>query len=179
MPTLIQPKRELLREAEIGDWLARPEVGYLAADARQQWQAMSKRISARLDDEDWALAAAGETHRRQVVAALKAAGVQLLIGTDTPNPFVVPGFSVHDELALAVEAGLSPAEALAASTREAARFLAAANWGTIERGKSADLLLLDDDPFASIANTQRIHGVMVRGVWLDRAARERMLGRLK
>jgi imidazolonepropionase-like amidohydrolase len=179
VPTLIQPKRELLRQAEISDMLARPEVGYLPGNARRQWEAMSKRISARLDDEDWALAAAGETHRRQVVAALKAAGVRLLIGTDTPNPFVVPGFSVHDELALAVEAGLSPAEALAASTREAARFLAATSWGTIERGKSADLLLLDDDPFASIANTQRIHGVMVRGVWLDRAARERMLGRLK
>jgi imidazolonepropionase-like amidohydrolase len=170
VPTLIQPMRELLRGDEMAARLASDEVRLIPPDGRRQWEEMTRRIAARMDDEDWKLVAAGAIHRHQVVAALHNAGVSLLMGTDTPNPFVVPGFSLHDELALAVTAGLSPADALAASTREAARFING-DWGTLENGKAADLLVLDANPLQDIANTRRIADVVMRGRVIDRRAR--------
>jgi imidazolonepropionase-like amidohydrolase len=89
---------------------------------------------------------------------------------------VVPGFSLHDELELLVAAGLTPREALAAATRLPAVWLGVdQERGTIEVGKAADLVLLDADPLADIANTRRIHGVMLNGRWLDRATLDAML----
>jgi imidazolonepropionase-like amidohydrolase len=137
VPTLVQPVRELLREHEIASRLASEEVGYIPAAGRAQWESMARRTSSQIDDEEWKLLAAAAAHRLQVVAAFHAAGVPLLMGSDTPNPFVVPGFSLHDELALAVRAGLPPLDALAASTREAARFVGG-DWGTKGKWLSAD-----------------------------------------
>src|SRR5262249_16889409 len=75
----------------------------------------------------------------KLVRALRDAGAPILAGSDFPNPYVVPGFSMHDELALLVEAGLSPYQALRAATADAARFLGG-DFGTVEGGKRADLL---------------------------------------
>ena len=120
-----------------------------------------------MDAADWALVDQGQVNRKRLVASLYAAGARLLIGTDTPNPFVVPGFSVWEELENFVEAGLTPAVALVAATREAARFFGdLPEWGTVEEGKRADLVLLKADPLENIANVGRPAGVMVRGLWL-------------
>jgi imidazolonepropionase-like amidohydrolase len=90
-----------------------------------------------------------------------------MVGTDTPQPYVFPGASVHDELANYVAAGLSPGQALALATREPARFLGQDRiWGTIEPGQRANLLLLDANPLDDIAATRRIAGVVARGRWL-------------
>jgi imidazolonepropionase-like amidohydrolase len=178
VPTLMQPVRELLRDDEIASRLASEEVGYIPADGRAQWESMARRVASRIDEDEWKLVAAGAANRLQVVAAFHAAGVPLLMGTDTPNPFVVPGFSLHDELALAVRAGLSPLDALAASTREAARFVAA-DWGTIEAGKAADLVVLDANPLDAIEHTRKINGVLLRGKWLSAGDRARLLGTLR
>jgi imidazolonepropionase-like amidohydrolase len=90
------------------------------------------------------------------------------VGTDTPNPFVLPGASVHEELRLFVEAGLTPYAALAAATREPARFLDRLHeTGTIEPGKRANLVLLHASPVEDIRNTARIAGVIVRGRYLE------------
>ncbi|MBV8759622.1 MAG: amidohydrolase family protein [Deltaproteobacteria bacterium] len=101
-----------------------------------------------------------------VVRELVAAGAPLLAGTDTPNPYVVPGASLHQELALFVTAGLTPYHALRAATVDAAAFLRDPKDGRIAAGMRADLVLLAADPFADIHALDHIDGVMVRGSWL-------------
>ena len=104
-----------------------------------------------------------------MVRALAAAGARLLAGTDTPNPYVVPGASLHHELALLVAAGLSPYAALRAATIDAGEFLGDPHDGRIAAGAHADLVLLDADPLADIHAVDRIAGVMVHGRWLAAA----------
>lgn len=111
-----------------------------------------------------------------MVRALRAAGARILLGTDTPNPFVLPGLSAHEELENLVAAGLTPYEALRAGTRDAAEFMdAAGEFGAIAEGMRADLLLLDGDPLADVANSRKITGVMLRGQWLPAERLQRML----
>jgi imidazolonepropionase-like amidohydrolase len=102
-----------------------------------------------------------------VVKELVAAGAPLLAGTDTPNPYVVPGAALHQELALFVMAGLTPYAALRTATIDAADFLGDPRAGRIAEGAHADLVLLTADPFADIHALDHIEGVMVRGSWLS------------
>jgi imidazolonepropionase-like amidohydrolase len=112
----------------------------------------------------------------EIVGVMARAGVPLLAGTDYGNPYIFAGFSLHDELALLVHAGLAPLEALQAATLGPARYLNATDsLGTVERGKLADLVLLDADPLVDIRNTTRIRAVVVGGRWLDRAALDALL----
>jgi imidazolonepropionase-like amidohydrolase len=114
--------------------------------------------------------------RQAITARMQRAGVGLLAGTDLGNPYLAPGFSLHDELAVMVEAGLTPMEALQAATRNPARFLHREHeLGTVAEGKRADLVLLDGDPLAGIRNTTRIRAVVARGELYERAALDRML----
>jgi cytosine/adenosine deaminase-related metal-dependent hydrolase len=102
-----------------------------------------------------------------IVAALHNAGVPLLLGTDTPKPGVLPGYSLHDELVNFVSAGMSPYEALRAGTADAARFLSrTSEFGVLAEGRRADLLLLEANPLDDVRNTSKIAGVMVAGRWL-------------
>ena len=99
-----------------------------------------------------------------------------MAGTDVGLPNLFPGFSFHDELALLVEAGLTPFEALQAATRNAAEGMGlGGNVGTIEVGKLADLVLLDADPLTAITNTTRIAAVIVSGRLLERADLDELL----
>ena len=119
-----------------------------------------------------------EFHRR-LVRAFRAARVPMLAGTDALTSGVIGGFSLHDELALLVEAGLTNEEALASATRLAAAWLGVeVDRGTVEVGKRADLVLLDADPLADIANTRRISGVVLGGRWLSGATLQAMLADL-
>ncbi len=107
----------------------------------------------------------------QLTKTLFDAGIMLLSSTDAAiDGGPVFGFSLHDELARLVDAGLTPDQALATSTRNSAIAMQALNErGTIEGGKQADLLLLNANPFENIANTQQIADVIVRGHWLSNA----------
>lgn len=108
------------------------------------------------------LQATGDAHR---------AGVRVLAGTDAGDSFVYPGSSLHDELAELVAAGLTPAEALRAATLDGAEFLGrTADFGTVQAGRVADLVLLDADPLTDVRNTARIRAVVLGGRLLDRAA---------
>jgi hypothetical protein len=102
----------------------------------------------------------------EIVKQLAAAGAPLMTGTDTPNPYVIPGPSLHQELALIVAAGLSPYDALRAATIVPAQFLNDPKDGRIVVGAHADLVLLDADPLADIHAVDKIAGVMVHGRWL-------------
>lgn len=107
---------------------------------------------------------------------LHEAGVVLLAGSDVGIPAVVPGISLHEELVLLVEAGLTPLEALRTATLNPARVLGRSDsLGSIEAGKLADLVLLDADPLAAIANTQRIRAVVADGRLYRRADLDRLL----
>ncbi|HKR08139.1 MAG TPA: amidohydrolase family protein [Gemmatimonadaceae bacterium] len=107
---------------------------------------------------------------------LQAAGVKLLAGTDTPQPFVYPGFSLHDELQLLVKSGLTPLEALQTATYNPAEFFGMqTSLGTVEKGKVADLVLLDANPLTDIANSRRIAAVIANGRLFDRPALAQLL----
>jgi imidazolonepropionase-like amidohydrolase len=114
----------------------------------------------------------------QVVGALHRVGVPLLAGTDAGSvqPYVYAGFSLHDELAMLVQAGLTPMESLQTATINPARFLGMEkDLGTIEKGKVANLVLLDADPVSDIRNITKISEVFVGGKQFDRPALDQML----
>jgi imidazolonepropionase-like amidohydrolase len=105
------------------------------------------------------------------IAAAHDAGVSIVLGTDTNNPFVFPGYSVHLELELLVEAGLSPMDALVAATRRPAEMLGKENqFGTIEPGKRADLLILSANPIDDIRNTRTLELVVHNGEVIGRSS---------
>jgi hypothetical protein len=113
-----------------------------------------------------------------LVRALREAGIPLLAGTDTGVPYSLPGSSLHDELALLVEAGLTPREALLAATRDPGRALGlGGELGTIEPGREADMILLRDDPLEEIRGTRAIDAVVLRGMLLRRAEIESIRNR--
>jgi imidazolonepropionase-like amidohydrolase len=116
--------------------------------------------------------------QQELTIALHRAGVSLLAGTDTPNPLLVPGFSLHDELAALVDAGLEPVEALRAATVNAGRFLEPpGELGVAARGALADLVIVDRNPLDDTGALRRPWAVVSRGALLDRAALDALLER--
>ena len=113
----------------------------------------------------------------EMTLAMFRAGVPFMAGTDTAaGVHIFPGFSLHQELALFVQAGLTPMQALQTATRNPAEFMGRLkDLGTIEQGKLADLVLLDANPLNDITNTRKIRAVVLAGRYLDRPALDRML----
>jgi imidazolonepropionase-like amidohydrolase len=152
-----------------------PRLRYMPRFLRQRWSDRAESIEG---GSSRAPAAQQAQYRREtmIVGQLSRAGVPILAGTDEQNPYCMPGFSLHDELARLVAAGLTPLAALQAATLNPARFLHATDsLGTVEVGKIADLVLLDGDPLADIHNVSRIEAVVVNGRLIDGAERERLL----
>ena len=107
--------------------------------------------------------------RKRLIGTAFRAGVPVLLGSDSPQIFNVPGFSIHHELQAMAEAGLSPFEAIGTGTIAPAEFYGQEHlWGSIAPGRAADLIVLRDDPLADIGNTRSIDAVMVRGRYLSR-----------
>jgi imidazolonepropionase-like amidohydrolase len=149
---------------------------YFPAAMRKRWETRRRQYIATVPADDLALSARIAIRSVLMVGAMRAAGVRILAGTDAFDAFVMPGYSLHQELALLVDAGFPPLEALQAATRDPAVFLGRqASQGTIERGKRADLLLLDADPLADIHNTRRIAGLVQGGVYRSRQDLDRLL----
>ncbi len=112
----------------------------------------------------------------KIVGEMRRAGVNFLAGTDATMIHVLPGFSIHDELAFLVKAGFTPIEALQAATIDPARFMdREKELGTIEKGKFADLVLLEANPLNDISNTKKIAAVMINGSYFSKEALQKML----
>jgi imidazolonepropionase-like amidohydrolase len=155
-------------------------IGYVPPALVEQWNpAKDWRLDQRNADE------VERSHLlfdqdMKLVRALHAAGVPIMAGTDSTEPYTYPGFSLHEELEWLVKAGLSPMEAIQSATRTPAEFLGRrGSAGTVERGKDADLVLLSADPLADIRNTRKIAGVVRAGKYYDRAALDTMLARVR
>lgn len=160
------PRRKYLLRAWRAQW--DPRQTYFLHDlSAPDFDAWTARVRALLDRYEKLV---GEMHR---------AGVQFLAGTDAngTNP-VYPGFSLHDELAMLVKSGLTPMEALQSATRNASRYFGNPDFGTIEVGKSADMVLLDADPLADIRNTEKIEAVVLRGRYYTRENLDAILARV-
>jgi imidazolonepropionase-like amidohydrolase len=152
-----------------------PRLRFVPAAERESWSP-ERNFFARYRTPEY-IAYEKRAYRKELemVGAMHRAGVPVLAGTDLVLPFVFAGGSLHDELGLLVEAGLTPLEALQAATRDPARFLGLADTGTIEPGKRADLVLLDADPLADIANTRKIAAVVLHGRLLKRPELDKLL----
>lgn len=117
--------------------------------------------------------------RNQLVKSIHDAGGKIMAGSDTPELFLLYGFTLHRELQSLVEARLSPYAALAAATRTPAEYLKGLEtFGTVEKGKRADLVLLDANPLDDITNTEKRAGVMVRGRWMPQEELRQTLDRI-
>jgi hypothetical protein len=176
------PTLTLLRMFGYGDdpaFLNDPRLKYMPQVFREfVWDPAA--IDGKRTPEDFAYMKKEFQKDLEVVGAMQRSGVGILAGTDTSNPFSFPGFSLHDELGLLVQAGLSPAEALQAATLNPARFLGREkDLGTVENGKLADLVLLDANPLEDIANTKRIAAVVYGGKLYPKASLDEMLAKVE
>jgi Amidohydrolase family len=145
---------------------------YLPPSIQEQWR---RRTASVEDSSPWGRFS---EQRQRMLGAMHRAGVPVLAGTDTAwyQPYTYAGFSLHDELALLVQAGLTSIESLQTATINPAHFLGMEkDLGTIEKGKIANLVLLDADPFADIHNTTKISEVFLSGKEFDRPALDQML----
>ncbi len=171
-PTLIIWHGLLFHDGE--DIANDPRLKYIPLSTKDRWK----------NDVDlaWATGEGRADHKRlcekhlAIVGAMRRAGVGLLAGTDTTVPYCFPGFGLHDELVVFVQAGLSPMQALQTATYNVAKCLGKLDsMGTVEQGKIADLVLLDANPLQDISNTRRITTVVVGGRVFDKTALQKML----
>lgn len=174
-PTMAVADRGLGSAEQQAAWLSEPEMHRLPAFVLEEWQRQTLAMAARLKPEDLAVLEQGRKSRLLLLGALRKAGARLVAGTDTPSPYLVPGASLHHELAAFVEAGFAPGGAIAAATREAAAAAGqTGQWGTIVPGARADLLLVRGNPLVDLDNLRKIEGVVLRGAWFDAGARRAM-----
>jgi imidazolonepropionase-like amidohydrolase len=154
-----------------------PEMQYVPKDQLAQWVESKKKLIAGATPAERARFLEVRGH---LIRALHAGGVGLLLGSDGPQVWNVPGFSVHRELQYLVQAGLTPYQALETGTRSVAAFFGTtADRGTIAQGKRADLVLLEANPLADIGNSSKIAAVVLGGRLLTKDDIDKQLAALR
>jgi imidazolonepropionase-like amidohydrolase len=175
VPTLILLRNDAFPTPET-DPSRDPRQKYIPLQVLANWQKGVKDRDKGATTQEFSLRSSLMQASLRIVGKMNAARVPILAGTDTTAPFVFPGSSLHEELALLVQAGLTPMQALEAATKLPAEFLGKQQTqGTIEQDKVADLLLLDSNPLDDIHNTQKIRAVILRGKLLDRSFLDELL----
>jgi imidazolonepropionase-like amidohydrolase len=146
-----------------------PELRYMPRATVEQW---TKSLEQRLNDPQFNPAEAKQyiDNRLRILWSLHAGGVGILLGSDAPQQFNVPGFSIHREMKRMTDAGMAPYDIIKSGTSNVGQhFKAQDAFGTIAVGQRADLILVDGNPLEDLANIERQTGVMVRGRWLPRS----------
>ena len=158
------------------DFTNDPRLKYVRRDLRDSWKNQDDFRLKNRTAESSELGKRLLQKRLEIILAMHRAGVKMLAATDALVMYVFPGFSLHDELELFVQAGLTPMEALQTATRNPAIYLGLSDLvGTVEIGKKADLVLLEANPLENISNTKRITAVIVGGRLIPKASLEKML----
>ena len=141
------------------------------------WKSFTKEIEAEFNEDSLETRKKFIDKELEVVQLLHNAGVPFLAGTDTPpGVYIFPGFSLHEELQRFVAAGFSPLEALQTATLNPARFFQMEDqFGTIEKGRWADLVFLDANPLEDIRNTQKVAAVVLNGRYFSKADLQKLL----
>ena len=153
-----------------------PRLKYVRRGIRDQWTNKDDFRLKNITPENSALYKRMFQQRLEIIMAMHRARLKMLAASDALVWYVVPGFSLHDELELFVKAGLNPMEALQTATRNPAIYLGLIDTlGTVEQGKKADLVLLEANPLENISNTKRINAVIVNGKLIPRASLDKML----
>ena len=154
---------------DVDSLLSLPEMAYVNEAMREYW--IRQKASQEILDPDTAQLLVEV--RQRLLRALTMAGVGILMGTGSPQMFNVPGYSLRHELRSMEAAGLTPYEILVTGTRNVAEYarrelLEPANFGTVEEGNRADLILLKANPFQDLEALWDQEGVMVQGRWIPR-----------
>jgi hypothetical protein len=147
---------------------AEPEMKYMDLKTLNNWVNAKKNL---MNNPAYNAAAINRfiALRRKLIYECNRNGVGLLLGSDAPQVFDVPGFSLHQELKYLVDAGLTPYEALRTGTVNVGRFYNRSDWGVIRPGAVADLVLIGGNPLTNIEQTRNIEGVVMNGKWLSKS----------
>lgn len=150
--------------------LTHPDLGTVPDSEVVRWNVPDLKARAGWTEADYAAFRASRPNQDLFLRAFRAAGGRVVAGTDASTQLLVPGWSLHTELELLVQAGLTPADAIATATFNTAQLLGADSLGLVAPGKVADLVLLKANPLTDIRNTRQVARVMIRGQLYDPAA---------
>jgi imidazolonepropionase-like amidohydrolase len=157
----------LIGYTDLNTLAAMSELKYTPPQQVEQWKNIHQR---RVNDPNFDRKKAEfiATNRMRILKSLHEGGVRILLGTDAPQQFSVPGFSIHREMALMVKCGFTPYQIIRSGTRNVGDYFKDKdNFGTVEIGKRADLILVQGNPLKDVANIAKNAGVMVRGRWMS------------
>jgi imidazolonepropionase-like amidohydrolase len=155
-------------------------IAYLPAFILEAWDQMLKPYTKSEIDNFSKSARVRYLFELSLIGKMNEKGVKFIAGTDFPNPYVFPGFSLHDELSLMVKGGMPALDALRSATINPAIFMnKKADFGSVEAGKLASLVLLNKNPLENIENTKSIEAVIVRGKVYDRKTLDSMVEQAK